>query len=692
MSIPIEDLISENISDQWNSMVDGKLTFAGVLTKNYHVIVDMPRKWSADSTRKQYLRDYDEYVLPELNEFPLERYEREDYDKVIERVYQKRGIDCKESFVQHIRNIIRRVLVVAEQEGICTDILWGTSYSVESEGAEEELCSKELVRLRKSFTIDEEISIVNAVLDDHTQSGLNFGVALMFCLGIRNAEACGSDFGDIHRLKKDKSMRCLWVYKTTSYDSSQEHYGGKTGNVGRVIPIPSRLDDLLERRRQFLIEKVLDGSLEAIREQDEMDLSDVEFAEAFVDRLPIVCLGDHYTMRCASKELTAAGTAMLREVKIEQEMLALIDYDIRRPGRTEEGIVEKDPTAYACRRNLGTQLYILGLDESEIQYIMGHEIEDDNDERNFYRNEEKLYEIALKMEKRPIVNFEKNSEAVNVTGSFFEEKNVCKTNLVIPIDSEKERVKVVVRKREPQTKVDLNFEYEGIAMTGVRESYDNTEPYSETINVMQEYQKRYQSRIKQRKKADEVNEVPTDVTANAVQEVEETGSELLVCDKDPADHTPRIVVSKVSATPGAVGVQVAVYLENNPGFEGMELAVLYDESALKLVDARNGSAAEKYLIRFPDELRNRCTFRWSGNILEEPENFNGEILLLTFDVMDTTAFGTYSIELAYYPSAIYGWDWNNVTFELVAGSISVFEATSNIQTEERKNDVGSSHL
>ena len=167
MSIPIEDLISENISDQWNSMVDGKLTFAGVLTKNYHVIVDMPRKWSADSTRKQYLRDYDEYVLPELNEYPLEKYEREDYDKVIERVYQKRGIDCKESFVQHIRNIIRRVLVVAEQEGICTDVLWGTSYSVESEGAEEELCSKELVRLRKSFTIDEEISIANAVLDDH---------------------------------------------------------------------------------------------------------------------------------------------------------------------------------------------------------------------------------------------------------------------------------------------------------------------------------------------------------------------------------------------------------------------------------------------------------------------------------------------------------------------------------------------
>lgn len=670
MSIPIEDLISENISDDWNVETGGKVTFAGVLTRYYHKIVDLPRKWSADSTRKQYLRDYDEYVLPELNEHPLERYEREDYDKVIETVYQKRGVDCKESFVQHIRNIIRRVLVVAEQEGICTDVLWGTSYSVESEGTEEDLCSKELVRLRKSFTIDEEISIANAVMDDHTQSGLNFGVALMFCLGVRNAEACGADFGDIHPLKRDNSRRCLWVYKTTSYDSSEEHYGGKSGNVGRVIPLPSRLDDLLERRRRFLIEKVLDGSLEAQKSQDESDLTEVEFAEAFVDRLPIVCLDDQYTRRCASKELTAAGTAILREVKIEQEMLALIDFDIRRPGRTEEGIVEKDPTAYACRRNLGTQLFILGLDEAEIQYIMGHEIEDDNDERNFYRNEEKLYEIALKMEKRPIVNFDKKQEELSVTGSFFEKTNVCKANLVIPIEAEKERVKVRVRKREPQTKLEMTFDYEGIVMTGLRESYDNTEPYSETLNVMQEYQKRYETRIKQRKKLAAQNELDTNKGLVEAQKAEAADSNSVSDELFEEMILPRIVVSNVCAEAGATGVQVAVFIENNPGFEGMTLDVHYDESVMKLVSAKNGSATKKFVMEVPGTMQTGCRFAWWNKLLQEMD-VDGEILVMFFDVLDTAASGKYRISFSYQPGTIFDADWNDLTFDITDGSVMI---------------------
>lgn len=671
MNISIEDLINENISDDWNSEIGGKPTFAGVLIRYYSEIVDMPRKWSADSTRKQYLRDYNEYVLPELNEQPLEECEREDYDKVIASVYQKRGMDCKESFVQHIRNIIRRVVILAEQKGICRDVLWGTSYGIESEGDEEELCSKELVKLRKSFTIDEEISIANAVLTDETQSGLRFGLALMFCLGVRNAEACGADFGDIHPLKRDSSKRCLWIYKTTSSESNQEHYGGKSGNVGRVIPIPSRLDDLLERRRQFLIEKVLDGSLAAERDPDESELSDAEFAEAFVDRLPIVCMGDAYTERCPSRAVTDAGAAILREVKIEQEMLALIDFDIRRPGRTEEGIAEKDPTAYACRRNLGTQLFILGLDEAEIQYIIGHEIEDDNEERSFYRNEEKLYEIALKMERRPIVNYEKDLEPVRVTESFYEEKNVCRTKLEVPIDSEKEHVKIQIRKREPQTKLEMYFDYEGVSMTGVKEVYDNTEPYGETLNVMHEYQKRYQTRIRQRTKSAAADESRVGAGQGEKEVAIDAQNQPVSTEHQAESDMPKVRVSSTTAAVGATNVQVVVCIENNPGFDCMELELRYDESMMTLKSAKNGAATAGHRMTAPENFSSGCKFEWREWWYQESGMADGEILILSFDIHETAVPGTFNISLYSGPGDIYDWNWKVLDFELVHGSIVI---------------------
>ena len=65
---------------------------------------------------------------------------------------------------------------------------------------------------------------------------------------------------------------------------------------------------------------------------------------------------------------------------------------------------EKDPTTYLLRRNLGTHLYLLGLDEAEIQYIMGHSIEDPYIIRNHFENEDLLYEIYRKMKNRPLLN------------------------------------------------------------------------------------------------------------------------------------------------------------------------------------------------------------------------------------------------------------------------------------------------
>ena len=64
----------------------------------------------------------------------------------------------------------------------------------------------------------------------------------------------------------------------------------------------------------------------------------------------------------------------------------------------------KDPTAYLFRRNFGTHLHILGLSEPEIEYVIGHDIDDPYETRNEFVNEEKLFSIKQKMDRRPLVN------------------------------------------------------------------------------------------------------------------------------------------------------------------------------------------------------------------------------------------------------------------------------------------------
>lgn len=82
--------------------------------------------------------------------------------------------------------------------------------------------------------------------------------------------------------------------------------------------------------------------------------------------------------------------------------MTYIDAELQRAANEKQ--FEKDPSAYLFRRNFGTHLFILGLSEAEIQYVVGHDIEDLYETRNEFVNEERLLEIKQKMELRPIFN------------------------------------------------------------------------------------------------------------------------------------------------------------------------------------------------------------------------------------------------------------------------------------------------
>ena len=63
---------------------------------------------------------------------------------------------------------------------------------------------------------------------------------------------------------------------------------------------------------------------------------------------------------------------------------------------------ERNPTAYLLRRNVATRQYTLGFEWENIQYWIAHSIESVMVKRNFFADEERLYEIGKAYERHPL--------------------------------------------------------------------------------------------------------------------------------------------------------------------------------------------------------------------------------------------------------------------------------------------------
>lgn len=481
------DIVDEILGTDFTEKIGEDWTFAGVLIEYWE---DVSRSWKASVTQTTYLKDYKKYVLPYLDDLPLKDCARENFDRCLEllpETKKKEGLTYNLGVERHIKWIIKKVLEAAEKNDVCPDILWGTDYSFPAEVTEETLNANELVKLRKSFQISEEANISCLILEDPQQSGENFGLALMFGLGLRNNEACGTKFGDIQPFLCDKNRYYMRIYSSTALGTNAERYGGKTSNMARFIPIPRKLLTLLFRRRELLYHLISDGKLKIDDESGQNKLDDLQI-NTFIDRLPIACRGEDFINPCSAKVLTQAAKKLLKTINLEQDILSLIDREFRRAGRTEDGIKEKEPTAYLFRRNLGTHLYLLGLNDSEIQYIMGHDIEDDNEERHFFRNEEKLYPIALKMEKRPIVNDINDREKKDMSGYWLAERNAYQEEIHIPVSEKLKKVIVTVEQREPLSNLQLRVSG---PVKGKCEQFACETPLDETMSITKVYHDQY---------------------------------------------------------------------------------------------------------------------------------------------------------------------------------------------------------
>ncbi|MBO4912471.1 MAG: hypothetical protein J5504_07075, partial [Butyrivibrio sp.] len=434
---------------------------------------EIKKGWN-DNTTRSYLTKYISCVFPRLQEKPLKEYTKDDYENVLNSIrneLREQGRKYHKKQMHRFEYWIRVVTKAANKlyPELFPDPLWGSRFQINEKKVEDKV-KLECVRLIKSLSIGEEIRIFNKLMKDPKQKGVFFGLALMFCLGLRNQEAVAVSFGDIYAL--DDENYYILIYKTAAGDTRGSKLGGKTKNAIRKIPIPKHLKRLLDERKKYLCE---------ILGKTEKEIS----------KYPIACKEGEYTVQCKPSELTTQGSQLLREVKVSENMLAFMDEDIEREREIEPGVFEKDPTAYLFRRNLATHLYILGLTHNEIRYIMGHDIEDEDDERNFIGNEDRLKRIAEKMKKRPLVNDEKQDEFI--VNQHCVKKDVYNAKFHIDNLPASADLHIVVKQREPHSKTEIQF---GDTIDGVYYyCTPNADEYAQTVNVLTTYIDRYKKKI-----------------------------------------------------------------------------------------------------------------------------------------------------------------------------------------------------
>ena len=457
------DVMKTELGNQeFNTKIEDELTMFGAACDE-RAWQFLALGWN-DTTAKTYLQDFIDLVFPQFNNVSLNSCSREDLDEALKKMaFMKSKYKFK---FRHMQYILGKLVKSASEVGICKNFVWGTKYILpEAKNDRREDIKGLFVTYPKSLTIREELETYKEIMTDQEQSGDRFGLALMFCLGLRENEACQLDFQDIKPFKCDPSKYCAWIYKTSEKNTRENKIGGKTINTPRIIPIPDKLQILINARICYL------------KNQNGVNKSHME-------RWPIACSKSDYRIPCKPTELSFAGTQLLKNIKMNEHFMALLDDNLDFISKESPGIIEKDPTTYLFRRNLATHLYILGLSESEIQYILGHDIEDPEDARNLYRNEEKLYKISQKMRRRPLVN--DICDKQNILSDHIDLYNVDELKIKVPCD---ENIRIRLSQLEPNSTTVIDGTKK---LSGKGFSYENNEPYSENTNVISIYHSRYE--------------------------------------------------------------------------------------------------------------------------------------------------------------------------------------------------------
>lgn len=460
------------INDNWIRTIvchDGeKYTFCGALEYRYGHIAAY---WN-NETRRQYGREYNDIILPALknhNEKGIDEYTKEDYESAINRIrengFVRNGVKYQyaESTLHHFRNLIYVVVFHSSVYNLCENVLRDTSFVIDALGEEQEKESR--VRIKKSLNTEQETSLFSELLLDPNEEGSYIALLLMWGLGLRNAEACGLNYGDLKPIEGHPDCYAAWIYKTTKIDSNELQAGGKTYNTGRIVPVPDKIVSFL-----------------SIRERQIQALISEQGINANIEELPICCAGyieresDAYLTRCKSGDVTKASHIVFDKAGISSEQVAYLDIELSE-GNTAAILKEKDPTAYLLRRNYATHMSILGLTNAEMQYLMGHNVEDAYESRNEFVDSERIYEMHRKLSNRPLLNHSISNDNTD--------------RIFIP---KRSTMRIHASALEPTDAVTVRIETNSPEMVQSK-CFESAHPgeYARTVNNLEQYSSGYQS-------------------------------------------------------------------------------------------------------------------------------------------------------------------------------------------------------
>lgn len=138
-----------------------------------------------------------------------------------------------------------------------------------------------------------------------------------------------------------------------------------------------------------------------------------------------------------------------------------------------------------------------------------------------------------------------------------------------------------------------------------------------------------------------------------------------------------ISVGTATASQGSV-VTVPVYLNKNPGINTFSLGFVYDTSRLQLTD-----------VAASDNLGGQFAYSKKAVWLNSSDiTYTGEILTLTFKVLESAQDGDASVAVTYSTGDISNYNEDDLEFDLVAGKVTVktavkYDATASLSKVTR---------
>ena len=457
------------VSDFPGIASDGSITFAGVLQNTFYSTdanganIGLSRKWN-DNTAEQYCRDYTERLLPTLKrlfgaEKPMHEYCESDFEDILSELQKK--YHYAESTIMHYRYLLWIVYRAGFEHGLYPDnIFWDEIIDPLGNPEEyEKHRASALTRIRKSLSIEEDLKIMHwfLSLDPATASGPEVALACMYFSGCRNNEACGANFSAFHTLHSHPEAAVFDMVSTTVIGSNKVKSSGKTGNAPRTLPIPTAFYQFIQKRRLH-IEKQIESGVLALPK-----------GTPSVDQLPIACVGNHYTTRAQTSDLSKAGRALFQQIGIHKSELAVLHQIMFSEEFKQTQIIEKDPTTYLFRRNVATRLYHLGFPWTTIQYWIAHEIEDTLVMRNFFTDEDILYRLGQEYEMHPIFHVFERKEDYAQTKQY----SISQTQSLY----------LMATSNEPGTAINISVESSDSVQISCVE-LPCTEPCSTTVDIL----------------------------------------------------------------------------------------------------------------------------------------------------------------------------------------------------------------